>query len=280
MKFELDPESSEHSFWELDQFEHDSSHPDGAFCVPVLHSEREWQVCLLLYIFLYSVVVLCTDARFQTAWNGMLHQGLVHIQLWSNFNVFQMCLVVGGCSSAVRNTMKVATRLQDAARCSNWPILNTYSITQKHSLTQSHAFPWIHQVRRAIHLKFYRFSSESCTNLSFLISYSTNQQINHTINQASNPANDSINQKTPPSISISLPTGFLSGRLSHAVYQTLLIDFFETTGCSRICAGLCGPKALGMIPDSQQQNKPQQTMSNGCIYMCVYICVCVYIYAV
>ena len=117
MKFELDPERSEHSFWELDQFEHDSSHPDGAFCVPVLHSEREWQVCLLLYFFLYSVVVLCTDARFQTAWNGMLHQGLVHIQLWSNFNVFQMCLVVGGCSSAVRNTMKVATRLQDAARC-------------------------------------------------------------------------------------------------------------------------------------------------------------------
>jgi hypothetical protein len=51
MKFELDPESSEHSFWELDQFEHDSSHPDGAFCVPVLHSEREWQVCLLLYFF-------------------------------------------------------------------------------------------------------------------------------------------------------------------------------------------------------------------------------------
>lgn len=120
-------------------------------------------------------------------------------------------------------------------------------------------------------LEVYRFSSESCTNLSFLISYSTNQQINHTINQASNPANDSINQKTPPSISISLPTGFLSGRLSHAVYQTPLIDFFETTGCSRICAGLCGPKALGMIPDSQQQNKPQQTMSNGCIYIYVYI---------
>ena len=141
MKFELDPESSEHSFWELDQFEHDSSHPDGAFCVPVLHSEREWQVCLLLYFCLYSVVVLCTDARFQTAWNGMLHQGLVHIQLWSNFNVFQMCLVIGGCSSAVRRLWRSQHGCRTLRDASNWPILNTYSITQKLSLTQSHASP-------------------------------------------------------------------------------------------------------------------------------------------
>ena len=167
--------------------------------------------------------------------------------------------------------MKVATRLQDAARC--FKLAYTQHLLD-HAKAFTHSiprFPLNPPSQTCNTLEVYRFSSESCTNLSFLISYSTNQQINHTINQASNPANDSINQKTPPSISISLPPGFLSGRLSHAVYQTLLIDFFETTGCSRICAGLCGPKALGMIPDSQQQNKPQQTMSNGCIYIYVYI---------
>ena len=90
MKFELDPESSEHSFWELDQFEHDSSHPDGAFCVPVLHSEREWQVCLLLYFCLYSVVVLCTDASFPNCleWHvaprSRAYSALIQLQCFSN----------------------------------------------------------------------------------------------------------------------------------------------------------------------------------------------------
>ena len=228
MKFELDPESSEQSFWEFDQFEHDSSHPDGAFCVPVLHSEREWQVCLLLYFFYILLLsfVLMPGSKLP----GMAC--CTKVSCIFSFDPTSMSVILWRSQHGCRT-------LRDA---SNWPILNTYSIAQKHSITQSHAFPWIHQVRRAIHLKFYRFSSGSCTNLSFLISYSTNQQINHTINQASNPANDSINQKTPPSISISLPTGFLSGRLSHAVYQTLLTS-------------LRRPAAPGSAPDCVAQKR-------------------------
>ena len=99
--------------------------------------------------------------------------------------------------------------------------------------------------------------NHSPTNLSFLISYSTNQQIDHAI-KSSKQSRKLFNQKTAPSISISLPTS-LSGRLSHAVYQTLLINFFETTGCSMICAGLFYPKSVG---NDSRLTATQQTTDN------------------
>ena len=275
MKFELDPESSEHSFWELDQFEHDSSHPDGAFCVPVLHSEREWQVCLLLYFCLYSVVVLCTDARFQTAWNGMLHQGLVHIQLWSNFNVFQMCLVIGGCSSAVRRLWRSQHGCRTLRDASNWPILNTYSITQKLSLTQSHAFPWIHQVRRAIHLKFIAFPLNHAPTCHF---WSATQPISklttRSIKQAIQQMIQSIKRHLLQSAFLYLQVSYL------ADFHMPSIRLFWLTSLRR-------PAAPGSAPDCVAQKRwewfpthSNKTNHNKQCRTDVYTYMYIYIYAV